>query len=179
MGFAPLALGAAGAGISAIGAIEGGEATAAAANYQAQVAQNNAIIAGQQARYASAAGQEQATVTGLQGAALGGKIKASQGANGVDVNSGSAVKVQQSQREATSLNEQQVENTAQQQVYGYRAQAVGDEATSQLETMEAEQAPIGADLGAAGGLLGSASSLGFKWQGAQNPTGDNSVQPGG
>jgi hypothetical protein len=159
----------AGAAISAVGAISAGDAQGAASAYQAQVAKNNATISTQQANYASAAGQEQATIAGLQSAAQGGTVKASQAANNIDVNSGSAVKVQESQRIAGSLNEQQAVNTATQQVYGYRAMAMSDTAQSQLDTMEAEQAPIAGDLSAAGGLLGSASSLGFKWAAAQNP----------
>lgn len=162
---APLALvaGLAGAGISAAGQVEQGQATATAANYNAQVAANNATIANQNATYATAAGQTQAAAKSLQGAAVGGRIKAAQAASGVDVNTGSAVNVQASQRETSKLDTETVLNNAELQAYGYRANATNFQATSGLETEEAEQAPIGADIGAAGGLLGSASSLGLKW----------------
>jgi hypothetical protein len=49
--------------------------------------------------------------------------------------------------------------------YGYRSQAVGYEAQSNLDTSEAQSAPIGADLAAGGSLLSNASSIGFKWSG--------------
>jgi hypothetical protein len=168
---APLALaaGIAGAGISAAGAVEQGQATANAANYNAQVASNNATIATQNAAYATSAGQTQAATKSLQGAAAGGRIKAAQAASGIDVNSGSAVNVQQSQRETSKLDTETVLNNAELKAYGYRSNATGFQAQSGLETAEAEQAPIGADIGAAGGLLGSASSLGLKWSQAGSP----------
>lgn len=162
---APLALiaGIAGAGISAYGTAEAGQAQANAANYNAQVSRNNATIANQNADYAVAAGQESAATESRKNAATSGKIKATQAASGIDVNTGSAKDVQVSQRETGQLDSETVLNNAELQAYGYRSQATGFEATAGLETEEAEQAPIGADLSAAGGLLGSASSLGLKW----------------
>lgn len=162
---APLALiaGIAGAGISAYGTAEAGQAQANAANYNAAVAANNATIANNNAAYSVAAGQEATSTQSRKNAAVSGKIKATQAASGVDVNTGSAADVQKSQRETGELDSETVLNNSELQAYGYRSQATGFQATSQLETEEAEQAPIGADLSAAGGLLGSASSLGLKW----------------
>jgi hypothetical protein len=162
---APLALvaGLAGAGLSAAGTIEGGQATANAANYNAQVARNNETIANQNANYSIAAGEQQAANLSLKNAAVSGKIKAGQAASGVDVNTGSAPKVQASERETGQLDTETVLNNSELQAYGYRSQATGFEATAGLETEEAEQAPEASDIAAAGGLLGSASSLGLKW----------------
>ena len=101
-----------GAAIGAIGTIEGGEATQNMAAYQAQVAKNNQIIANQNAQYANEAGEAQAAATSLKGAAVGGKIKAGEAANNIDVNSGSAVNVQQSQREQAQLDTETVVNNA-------------------------------------------------------------------
>src|SRR6202021_3155278 len=162
---APLALiaGIAGAGISAYGTAEAGQAQANAANYNAGVAANNGAIGNNSTAYSVAAGQEATSTQSRKNAAVSGKIKATQAASGVDVNTGSAVDVQKSQRETGELDSETVLNNSELQAYGYRSQATGFQATSQLETEEAEQAPIGADLSAAGGLLGSASSLGLKW----------------
>lgn len=162
---APLALvaGGIGAGVSAYGAVEGGQATANAASYSAQVARNNATIANQNADYSIAAGQQKAAVTSLKGAAVGGQIKAGQAASGVDVNTGSAVKVQEGQRMAEKLDTDTMLSNAQLQAYGYRSQATSFTAEAGLEEMKAEEAPIGADIGAAGNFLSSASSLGLKW----------------
>lgn len=164
-----LGLGAAGAGISAFGAIEGGQATAKAANYSAAVSRNNAVIANQNADYSIASGLEKADTASRKNAAIGGRIKATQAANGIDVNSGSAVDVQAGQRETGELDASTVLNNAELTAYGYRNQASSYTAQSQLQTAEAEQAPIGADLKAAGGLLSSASGLGTKWASLGNP----------
>jgi hypothetical protein len=169
---APLAIaGIAGAGLSALGTVEAGAATSNAASYSATVAQNNALIAKQNATYAEESGTAQAMATSLKGAAASGKLKASQAANGVDVNTGSAVKVQEGERETNQLNTETVLNNAELQAYGYRAAATSSEAQAGLETEEAEQAPIGAGLGAAGNLLSSASSIGAKWNGGFGNTG--------
>jgi hypothetical protein len=162
---APLALaaGIAGAGVSAVGAVEQGQATSNAAAYSAQVAANNATIANQNAEYATAAGVQQAADTSLKGAAKSGKIKAGQAASGIDVNTGSAVAVQEGQRETDKLDAETVLNNAELKAYGYRSAATGFTAQSGLDTAESEQAPIGADIGAGGSLLSNASSLGFKW----------------
>lgn len=166
MCFATLAV--IGAVTSAVGTVATGFATAANANYQSQVASNNATIAQNNAKYAMEAGQVKAEPASLKAAQQGGAVKASQAANGVDVNSGSAVDVQTSERERGNLDTQTTLANADLQAYGYRTQATNYEAQSQLDNAQAEQAPIGAALSATGGLLSSASSTGFKWGGGSS-----------
>jgi hypothetical protein len=179
---APIAapLGLVGAGVSAVGTIESGYATSNAAAYQAQVAQNNATIAEQNAQYSSEAGLAQAAATSLKGAAASGKVKATQAASGIDVNTGSAVNVQASERETNELSTETVLSNAELQNYGYRAAATGYKATAGLEEEEAAQAPIGAIFSAAGNLLSGASSVSSKWllgAGTNAPTGDGTNDP--
>jgi hypothetical protein len=169
MAFAALGAGLLGAGISAYGQIEQGQATANAANYAAQVARNNELVATQNANYALAAGQQKAQTESLKGAATGGRIKAAQAASGIDINTGSALRVQQGQREQAQLDTETVLNNAELQAYGYRTQAANYKAQSELDTAEAEQAPIGAGIGAAGGFLGSASGVALKWSQLGSP----------
>jgi hypothetical protein len=154
------------------------QATAAgeAAAYQAQVAANNAIIAGYNASESEQGGNTQAYVAGQQAAATGGRIKAAQAANNIDVNSGSAVKVQQGARQAGTLNQETVLSNAELQAYGYRTTSTAFTEQAGLETMEANEAPIaaglatagagyaaaGAEEGAVGSLLASAGGVGFK-----------------
>lgn len=152
-----------GAGTTAVGKVESGQATANAANYSAQVANNNAIIANQNAVYAEQAGNVAATTQSLKGAQVAGKIKVGQAAAGIDVNTGSAKAVQVGQRVASNLDTKTVVNNADLTAYGYRTAATSDTAQAQLDKLTAEQAPIGADLSAGGGLLSSASALGGKW----------------
>lgn len=163
---AALVAGAVGAATTAVGTVEAGQAASNSAAYQAQVSRNNAAIAQQNADYAIAAGQAKTAAQSLKGAAVGGKIKAAQASSGVDVNTGSSVAVQESSREQEKLDTETVMSNAELQAYGYRTQATGFTAESELQDLTAKQAPIGADIGAAGSLLSSASSLGFKWPNA-------------
>ena len=162
----PLAI--AGGITSAVGTVMGGEATANAASYQAQVAANNAIVEEQNASYALAAGRAQAQATSMKSAATLGKIKTAQAANNVDVNSGSAKTVQESARETGQLDTETVMSNSELQAYGYRTQAMGYKAEQGLEEAKSEEAVPAALLSATGTLLSSASSVGFKWSGA-NP----------
>jgi hypothetical protein len=156
----------AGAGATAYGQVYSGMATGDAASYQAEVARNNSLIAQQNAKYASEAGQAQAAATSLKGAAKAGKIKTAQAANNVDVNTGSAVDVRASEREAGVLDTATVLSNAELEAYGYRSKATGYTAESGLPTTQAGEAPIGAGIGATGSLLSGASAVGFKFGGS-------------
>jgi hypothetical protein len=127
------------------------------------VATNNAATARNNATYAEESDRAQAEAVSLKGAATMGKIKTGQAASGIDVNTGSASNVQASELQVSKLDTAQTQANADLQAYGYRTQAAGYTAQSQLEEAEARQAPIGADLAAAGGILATASSLGLKW----------------
>lgn len=147
-----------GSGIQAVGTIFSGIAQGGAANYQAQVAKNNATIANQNAVYATQAGSEQSQITSLKAASTAGQIKAAQGANNIDIGSGSAVKVQESQKETGELDTLTAMNNAALQAYGYQSQALSDTAQAGLYSAEATEAPVGAALSATGNLLSNASS---------------------
>lgn len=129
------------------------------------MAQNNATIAKQNADAATQAGQAQAEQASLKASENYARVAGAFAANGIDVNSGSAVDVETSQREAGKLDTENVLHNAQLTAYGYRTQSTNFEAQSELDKQAADQAPIGAAFNAAGGLLSSASSLGFKWGG--------------
>lgn len=176
MAFVPaLAIG--GAAISAIGAITGGIANKNNASYQATVAANNATIAQQNATYAEQAGVAATENEGRKGAAAQGKLKTTQAASGVDVNTGTAVDVQTGERETNQLDTETVMSNAELKAYGYRTQATGFEAESALDEAKANQALPGAALSATGGLLSSASSLPSKWSGGiPNIPGFNPIQ---
>jgi hypothetical protein len=166
-----LALGVAGAATSAGGTLFAGAASSNAAAYASQVAANNAIIARQNAVHAEQAGEAQAQATSLRSAATGGKIKSAQAASGVDVNAGSAVDVQASQRQQGKLDTETVMSNAELQAYGYRTQATNFEAESQLDKAKSGYAMTGAEIGAAGSVLSNASGLGFRWSDANPGTG--------
>ncbi len=171
------AVGAAGLAISAASAVGGGIAQGNAAGYQAQVAKNNAQIAQQNAQVAIAAGETQAQTQSLKGAAQVGQIKATQAAGGIDVNTGSAVKVRASQAQVNQLDTLTTMRNAAMQAYGYQQQATSDTAQSSLLASEAEQAPIGGAAGAAGNLLSGASGVGFKFGGGGGGGGGDVSNP--
>jgi hypothetical protein len=170
MGFDPatasLGLGVLGLGAQVFGGLKQGSAQAASANYQAQVARNNAVIAEQNAQYAIKAGAQEATTQGMKNRAVMGKIMAAQAASGVDVNTGSAVDVQRSQRETGLLDTMTIDHNALLKAYGYRAAGTSFQGQATLDEAEGRQARTGSQIGAAGTLLGGASSLGFKWNSA-------------
>jgi hypothetical protein len=156
----------AGTAVTAIGTIQQGVAQKNALQYQSQVAQNNAIIAAQNAENASEVSQQKVASTAMKEAAVGGEIKAAQAAGGVDVNTGSNKAVQVSQRQLGKLDTLTEQEKGQQQVYGYRTQQANFQAQSGLYAYEGPQALTGAELGAAGTALGSAS----KWFGPSTST---------
>lgn len=172
---ASLVLGGIGAAVSVGGAMESANAQAAQANYQAQVAANNQTIANQNAQYALKAGEAQAQTAGMEGRAASGGVRAAEAANGLDVNSGSALDVQASQREANVLNVENVKQNAALQAYGFRTQATSFGAQQTLEKAQAAQASTAGPINAFSSLLGSASSLGSNFANYQLKSGSNAT----
>ena len=134
-----------GAGVEAAGALQEG-------NYKGQVARYNAIIADQNADYAIQAVTQQSAAASMKGAARGAAIKTSQAASGIDVNTGSAVDVQASDRMVAQLDAETVLNDAELQAYGYRTQKTNFIA-------QAQQAETAGIYEAASGLLGAAKAF--------------------
>ena len=93
----------AGTAASAVGGLGSSGAQSASANYQSQIASNNAVLAGMQRASAISAGHEQTGEKSLQGALEFGRAKAAMGANGVDVNTGSNVDVLAGNKMGASL----------------------------------------------------------------------------
>lgn len=174
MAFVPIALAAAGTVAKVADDIQAGTATQKMDAYKATVARNNARQAEANADYAINAGIAKAEKSSLKSRAVVGRIKAAQAANNIDVNSGSAADVQASQRETGELDTETIMNNADLTAYGYRTQATGFEAQAGLDEAEGKQAKTASKFAAVGDLLGGASSVGFKWQGAQNPGGGSS-----
>lgn len=162
-----LALSGVGAVTSAVGAGEQASANADAYRYQSQVAENNKILAQQNAKTAEAEGAAKSAVQGLQAKAKLGGILAAQSASGVDVNSGSAVDVRTSQSELNQMDALTIRADAARKAYGYETQANSFGAQSTLDTASADSAGTAGDFAIGSTLLSGASSLGnsyAKWQ---------------
>lgn len=162
--FAAVSAGAAvgGLALQASGKLKGGAAGGAAGAYQAQVARNNAIALRQMADRTVAGGLVNADVTSMRGAANVGAIKAKQGANNINVNSGSAVDVRAAAASAGKFDADTVLRNADLQAYGYRVKASQEESQAKLYEMGGSQAQSAGEIGAAGSLLGAASAVPWK-----------------
>ena len=135
-----LVAGVASTGMSAAGSYESGQATKANDQYQAAVAANNALIAKQNAAWDIQAGETAATNQGLKTRAQIGTEKASQGAAGIDVNSGSAAKVRAGTESMGMLDAMTIRSNAAKQAYSAQVQATNETAQSQLDTAAGKQA---------------------------------------
>lgn len=165
---APLAIGsmvatAVGGITSAFGAIQGGGAEAAMYNYRAGVAQLNRQIAQQNAEYEVKAGEVQAQEVGMKTRYEVGRIRAAQGASGLDVNKGSAADVRISQEEIGEEDQATTRANAARRAYGYEVEGMGYQAESRLDVAAGEQARTSGYIKAASSLLGGASSVADKW----------------
>lgn len=155
----------AGGVVSAMGANQTAEANAQSQRYQAQVAENNRIIALQNATYAREAGQAQEFNQQLKTRALLGTQKAQQGANGLDVNSGSPLDVRTSTAELGKLDALTIMNSAEREAKGYEATASNFGAEAQLRYMTADNELTAGKYKVASSLIGTASSVSDKWLG--------------
>lgn len=144
MGYATIAM----TGLQAIGSIMKGNAAAGAANYNAQIAEENAQLATQKAGIAGGEGEQKAGIAGLEAKQTAGNIKTAQAANNVDVNSGSALEVQQSQRQSALLNQANIRSNAARVAFGYENEAVSYKAQANLDRSSAKNDKIMGYVGA-------------------------------
>ena len=151
-----------GAGMSAAGAVTGGISKAESASYQAQIARNNAVISQQNASYAASAGAAKTQQAGLVARNKLAEVRASEAANGLDVNTGSAADVQVSQHGIGDLDTRTVSNNAALTAYGFERQSSDFQAQAALD-----QSEVGFDL--AGGVLNGAGKA------LSNPSIDNAI----
>ena len=148
---------------SAIGAFVQGQAQQEMYNYQAGVARLNAQIADQNATYTRQVGELQAAQAGLAGAQRMGQIRAAQGASGLDVNTGSAKQVQQSQGQITSMDMTAIRSNAAKTAYNYEVEGTQYIAQANLDTVAGKNARTSGMINAYSSILGSASSVSSEW----------------
>ena len=169
------AVGAIGMGASLAGGILGAEgakqsaaATQASYNYQAGVAKINSQIDLQNKEYALNYGEIQATQYGLKERQQEGQIKVAQSASNLDVNSGSAVDVQQSQRKLGQMDMTQIRSNAAKTAYDFDVKSTMDLNQSTLDVMAGQNAKSAGDIQAMASIVGSVGSVSSKWmQGSQ------------
>lgn len=161
----------AGAGVGALGAIKQGQAEKSSAEYNAQIAANNAKLATQNAGFAAKEGEAQAEASSLKTRAQVGGIVANQGAAGVDVNTGSAVDVRSSAAQLGELSALDIRSNAARQAYGYQTESTGSTAQSQLDKMQGANAGPAGSINAGATLLGGLGSASTNYTGFLNKNG--------
>ncbi len=137
-----------------------GFSNAQASRLQAQIAQNNSALAGQNAFATANAGEAAQNQAQMKTRAVIGATKAAQAANGIDVNTGSAVDVRASEAELGKMDAMTIRSNAARQAYGYQVEGVTQRAQSKLLKAQATQAEIAGVINAGADLLGGSSSGG-------------------
>lgn len=142
-----------------IGSLVEGFAGGRAADFQAQIAKNNAQIARMNAAQVTDVGNAQALNSMLRTRAVVGQTKAAQAASGIDVNSGSAVDVQASERMLGMLDALTIRSNAARAAYGYQAEAGNFTAQAEMMRRKGKMARISGLMDASGTILEGASSV--------------------
>lgn len=155
-----MAMGIVGMVASAAGTIMSGMASANAANYQAAVARNNAVIANRNADFAVQQGSTQAEAEDYKNRSIVGAQKAAQAANGVDVDSGSPLDVRTSSEQLGRLDTLTIINNAQSKASAYKAQSMNFTADAGLDSMKAQNYMTSS-------IIGGVGSFASKWSNYQ------------
>ena len=163
-------VGAAGIGSSILGTLLGakGEATSGQAQqeqllFRAGLANINAKIAEQNANYAVDQGEMQAGKYGLEARARAGQIKAAQASSNLDVNTGSAKQVQESQHTVSQIDLNQIRTNANKVAWDYEAQANQFKAQSMMDTKAAGDVGKATGINIAQSFISGGASVASKW----------------
>lgn len=142
------------------GAKQSAQAEAQAAEYNAQVNQMNSQVAKKNSEISAQVGEAQMGIAGQKGRAQFGDIQASQGASGIDPNSGSAVDVRRSAASLAQMDAMTVRRNAILEAHGYDTQSASFKAQAGLDKMAAKNDIKAGNLAAFSSLLGGASGAG-------------------
>ena len=151
------------AAVGAMGAIQQANAASASANYQAQVNQNNAILAERNAEDARKRGEVEAQEHQRQVSALRGRQTAAMAANGVDITSGSPLNILADTSQMGALDTKTIRNNAQREALGYESQGMNFKAEAGLNRMQAKSAKTAGMIGAVGSVVSGFGQVADKW----------------
>lgn len=166
-----------GAVVSAYGQYQQGQAAKKAGDYNAAIQRNNAIVQRNNAEMARRAAEDAikrgdlaAQQEAQKTAALKGRQRVVLAANGVLVDTGSALDLTTDTSKAGALSELQIKNNAEREALGYKMNAynfesgaVNSTAQAGLDVFQGNSAAQAGKTAAAGTLLKSASSVASKW----------------
>jgi hypothetical protein len=144
---------------NAIGAQYQGEAARKAALANEGIQNYNALMAQRNAQMQAAQGEANLNIQNMKTRATAGAIAAQQGANGLDVNSGSNVDVKSSAAALGELNALTLKSNTQKNVYASESQANSFQQQADLYGQKADDAVSAANISSAMSLLGGAASV--------------------
>jgi hypothetical protein len=147
--------------VSAYGAYSSARGQRQALEYQSKVDANNATVAEWQAQDAEKRGQETATRARRENAQLRGAQRVSLAANGLDLNSGSALSLLDDTEYFGAVDQQTIANNTTQEAWALRNRAANFTAASNLHKAGASN--IKPAFVAGSSILSSASSVADKW----------------
>lgn len=155
--------------MNAFGTVAKGAAQYESGQYNAQVARNNETIANSNASMAVMRGNVEAGISRERTAQMIGSERAGYGANGIDVNSGSAVRTQSDTARLGEMDAQTILQNAQRSSWGYQLQGSSYGAQAQLDTMQGTESALSS-------LVGGVNNFASKWDvfknaGLNPPTG--------
>lgn len=164
----------AGMGAQAFGAYSNSKNAKAAYGAQAQVAQNNATIAGWQADDALARGDRAATRVRTQANQLKGVQRAALAANGVDLGVGSALNILTDTDYFKEVDANTTLDNAAREAWAIRNQAAGY--TAEASLLAGRAAAESPGFAAASSLLTSAGRVAGSWYGGAGTAGPRMVK---
>lgn len=158
-----LVAGIAGAGVSAMGSMAQGQAQKQAADYQAAVDRNNAILSQRQARDAVDRGAADQQTQMRKNADALGRARASYASRGIEGNFGSPLDVMGDMAQFGKLDTDTIGVNAAREAAGYEAQSANSNASGTLKQMQGNNAETAGTIGAFGSLLSGATSVASNW----------------
>ena len=144
-----------------------GQAQAAASTYKAGVAQLNKQINLQNANWALESGDVSASESGLRARSQIAQTKVSQAASGLDVNSGTASAVRDTQSTVADYDQNVIRFDAAKTAYGYENKATMDDAETKLDLFAAQTEKTGGEISMASSFINAGSSVASKWMQAK------------
>ncbi len=156
--------------ISGMGNILQGNAASSAVGYNATVAMQNSALSTQNAGLAGAIGDQNVAVQEEKTRAKIGETLANQGASGVNVNTGSAVGVRESEAKVGALDALNIRSQAARQAYGLETQAAAEAGQAGLYRSEAAADKKAGYINAAATVLGGVGKAAGYISGGDNIT---------
>lgn len=130
-----------------------------AANYQAQVAKNNAVIADQNAQKASDAAQQEQLASDQQTAALVGEQEAIQGASGLSINGASQLRTRRTAQRLGRTDAINIRNQGNTEIQQFLQQGENFRAEARSQKATATGALIGGAFDIGSSLIGGSKSV--------------------